>query len=161
MIIETKKRDVEITSHRQQLIDYMKQYKCNTGLISNTEDAILLEKDDDGNFSECNLFENDELILKIKTIQKKYIINNLDIQCFNNSIDGDIQSFIFLIKKYGRYTTHKIQFKISEEEIIGYCFKIDEEKRRISYNRCGSGYSKKQSFFGYDEFTKLLSIKYR
>jgi hypothetical protein len=160
MIIETKRRDIEITLHKQQLIDYMKQHKCNTGLISNIEDAILLEKDDDGNFSECKLLKTDELILKIKKIQKKHIVNKLNIQYLNNSMNGDIQSFIFLIKEYGRYTTHKIQFKIGEEEIIGYCFNIDKEKRRISYNRCGSGYSKKQSFFGYDEFTKLLSIKY-
>jgi hypothetical protein len=138
----------------------MKQHKCKTGLISNIENAILLEKGDDGNFSEYNLFENDELISKIKTIQKTYVINNLNIQYFNNSMNGDIQSFIFLIKEYGKYTTHKIHFKIGEEEIIGYCFNIDEKKRSISYNRCGSGYSKKQSFFGYDEFTKLLSIKY-
>jgi hypothetical protein len=160
MIIEIKRQDVEITPHKQQLIDYMKQHKCNTGLISNIEDAVLLEKSDDGNFSECKLFENNELISKIRTIQQKYTISNLDIRCFNNSVNGDIQSFVFLIKKYGNRAIHKIQFEIGKEEIVGYFFKVDEKRERISYNRCGSGYSKKQSFFEYAEFTKLLSIKY-
>lgn len=160
IIIETKKQDVDINSHKWQLTGYMKQYKCNIGLISNMEDAILLETNDIRNISECILFKKEILISKIKDFQSQQIVNDLDIQHFQNAKNGDIQSFIFLIKKYGRYTTHKIKFKLSEEEIIGYCFNVDEEKNKISYNRCGGGYTKKQNIFGYDEYNKLLSIKY-
>jgi hypothetical protein len=39
-------------------------------------------------------------------------------------------------------------------------FIVDEKTRNIYYNRCGSGYTKKQNVFEYDEFDKLISIKY-
>jgi hypothetical protein len=160
IIIEIKKQNVDINSYKQQLIGYMKQYKCNVGLISNAEDAVLLEKNNIGNISECILVENKILIAKIKIIQAQLIANDCNIQHFQNARNGDIQSFIFLIKKYGRYTTHKIKFKIFEEEIAGYCFKVDEKRNKISYNRCGGGYTKKQNIFEYNEYNKLLSIKY-
>jgi hypothetical protein len=65
MIIEIKNQNIDINVHKQQLIDYMKQYKCNTGVISNIEDAIMFERDDSGNYSDYILSDNNKLILKI------------------------------------------------------------------------------------------------
>ncbi|MFN6562919.1 MAG: type I restriction enzyme HsdR N-terminal domain-containing protein [Nostoc sp. ChiSLP01] len=155
MIVEVKREDVNLQNHYNQIERYLINSDCNIGILYNYHEIISFIKKHN-QFQRCyfnNLTDIEELLL-----QSTSSIDS-DLLKFENAQNGNIESFIYLLKKYGEYTNHTIVFKIKNQlsAINGYLFAIQDNK--IYYKMCGQ-YSKKQQFFDYQEFEKLISIIY-
>ena len=89
-------------------------------------------------------------------------LNNLDndLLKFQEAKNGDINSFVYLITKYGKYAQHKISFLINDscEVILGCCFSCDQDY--IYYDFYGKYSRKKRFSFKYHSFDRLISIIY-
>ncbi|WP_445638042.1 Type I restriction enzyme R protein N-terminal domain-containing protein [Nostoc sp. DSM 114161] len=155
MIVEVKREDVNLQNHYNQIQRYLTNSGCNIGILYNYHEIIsFIKKDNQFQIYYLNnLTEIEELLLQsISSI-------DCDLLEFENAQNGNIENFIYLIKKYGEYTNHTIVFKLKNQlsAIDGYLFAIGDNK--IYYKMCGQ-YSKKQQFFDYQEFEKLISIIY-
>ncbi|MBD2416566.1 type I restriction enzyme HsdR N-terminal domain-containing protein [Anabaena cylindrica FACHB-243] len=155
MIIELKREDVNLYNHYNQIQRYLKKACCNIGILYNYHEIVAFTKKNE-NFEINNL----KHLRDIQSLISKSN-NNIDndLLTVEKSQNGDFESFIYLIKKYGQYTTNRIIFQLKSEEssIVGYFFNI--KNNRVYYDVCGK-YDKKQRSFNYQDFEKLISITY-
>ncbi|MDF5708584.1 MAG: type I restriction enzyme HsdR N-terminal domain-containing protein [Nostoc sp. S4] len=155
MIVEVKREDANLQNHYNQIERYLTNSSCNIGILYNYHEIIsFIKKHNQFQISYLNNLTDIEKLL----LQSTSSIDS-DLLEFENAQNGNIESFIYLIKKYGEYTNHTIVFKLQNQlsAIDGYLFAIRDNK--ISYKMCGQ-YSKKQQFFDYQHFDKLISIIY-
>ena len=158
LIIEIKREEEYLSNHENQLLRYLEEQRSSMGILFNARDIILLEKTNrENHFSKKYL----KSIENIPTIISGSLDNeNLDCSEFEKARNGNIESFIHLIKKYGKYALHKFTFRLktSSELITGCCFSYDMNS--ISCNLYTKYDQNKRFSFKYDGFDKLISIIY-
>lgn len=154
IIVEVKREDVNLKNHYNQIQRYLKKSGCDIGILYNYHEIIAFTKKDDQ-------FEINHLksLRDIEALILQTNNNNDDLLDFEKAQNGNFKSFIYLISKYGKYTTNKVVFKLKQQqsEIEGYFFNIQGNK--VYYDVCGK-YSQKQQNFDYQDFEKLISIAY-
>ncbi|MDZ8092285.1 MAG: type I restriction enzyme HsdR N-terminal domain-containing protein [Nostoc sp. DedQUE05] len=155
MIVEVKREDVNLQNYYNQIERYLTNSGCNIGILYNYHEIIaLIKKHNQFKIYYPNhLTEIQELILQVNSSIDK------DLLEFENAQNGNLESFIYLLQKYGKYTNHTISFKLKHQLLVidGYLFTIQDNK--IYYKICGQ-YSKKQQVFDCQDFEKLISIIY-
>lgn len=156
-IIEVKREEECLLNHENQLLKYLDEQRSSMGILFNARDIILLKKTNNDRFQKKYLKSMEDVpVILSETLNK----SNVDYLEFKRASEGNIKSFVYLIKKYGKYTLHKFTFmlKTSSKLITGCCFSINQDF--ISYDLYAK-YSRKQrfSFRSYD-FDKLISVIY-
>lgn len=157
-IIEVKREEERLLDHTSQLTKYLNEQRSCVGALFNGNNLIVFERSDiESVFSRSCLDSIKDFPVVLRDALNK---PNDDFLKFQEAKNGDINSFMYLIKKYGRYTQHKISFllKNSCEVIIGCCFSC--EKDYIYYDLYGKYSRKKRSPFNHHSFDRLLSIIY-
>ncbi|AFY43186.1 type I restriction enzyme HsdR N-terminal domain-containing protein [Nostoc sp. PCC 7107] len=155
MIVEVKREDENLSNHKAQIERYLKKSSAEIGILYNYSEIIAYTKQD-GVFTSKYLNSLDDvppLILQTSNTLEK------DTSEFKKAINGNFESFTYLVKKYGKYKLNTIIFKLKEEElqISGYFFEIQNEK---VYCYVYGKSPKKQQSFNSQEFDKLISITY-
>ncbi|MEH2319696.1 type I restriction enzyme HsdR N-terminal domain-containing protein [Nostoc sp.] len=154
IIVEVKREDVNLKNHYNQIQRYLKKSGCDIGILYNYHEIIAFTRKDDK-------FEINHLksLRDIQALILQSNNNNDDLFDFEKAENGNFKSFIYLISKYGKYTTNKVVFKLKQQqsEIEGYFFNMQGNK--VYYDLCGK-YSQKQQNFDYQDFEKLISIAY-
>ena len=157
-IIEVKREEEYLPNHENQLLKYLDEQRSSMGILFNARDIILLEKaNSSNNFSKKHLKSIEDVSVILSENLEK---NNLDFSQFERAEDGNVESFIHLINKYGKYTLHKFTFSLKNisKSITGCCFTYDQNY--IYYDLYGKYSRKKRFSFRYDDFDKLISIIY-
>ena len=155
IIVEVKREDVNLKNHYAQIQRYLKKACCDIGILYNYHEIITFTRKNEQ-------FEINHLksLADIKALILQTNNNdNYDLLFFEKAQNGNFDSFSYLIRKYGKYTTNKVVFKLKQQqsEIEGYFFNIQGNK--VYYDLCGK-YSQKQQNFDYQDFEKLISIVY-
>ncbi|URD48490.1 type I restriction enzyme HsdR N-terminal domain-containing protein [Chroococcidiopsis sp. CCNUC1] len=157
-IIEVKREEESLLSHENQLRRYLDEQRSSLGILFNGKNLVLFKKAyKEAYFSKEDLKSIEDIpgILREALHQE-----NNDRLEFEKARDGDINSFVYLVKKYGKYTLHKFTFALKDscDLIIGCCFRAEQDC--ISYDLYGN-YSRKNRFsFKYHAFDKLISVIY-
>ncbi|TVP65944.1 MAG: hypothetical protein EA343_02220 [Nodularia sp. (in: Bacteria)] len=155
VIVEVKREDVNLQNYYNQIQRYLTKAGCNLGILYNYHEIIAFIRKK--NEFEIIYLESLKDIPKL-IISKDNSVDNGLLE-FENAQNGNFKSFIYLINKYGKYTTNTVTFKMKSEqsEIDGYLFDVRENK--IYYKICGK-YSKKTQSFDAQDFEKLIAIRY-
>jgi hypothetical protein len=156
-IIEVKREETYLPSHEDQLFRYMKEQRTSLGVLSNGTEIIVYEKGIEGVPEKCCLESLGELC---DLLQRVACREDVDFSTFQRASDGDVDSFIYLMGKYGKYMLHKFMFTLKDvpSPITGCCFRLQEQ--RIYYNVYGKYAAKKKFSFDLCEFERLLSVIY-
>lgn len=155
IIVEVKREDTNLQNHYNQIQRYLTNAACNIGILYNYHQIIAIIK-------KHNEFEINYLT-SLRDIGNFILHKNNNVEHglleFEKAQNGNLESFIYLVGKYGNYTTHKVVFKIKhqESEIDGYLFNVQGNK--VYYKICGKDSQEKQNFDSQD-FEKLISIRY-
>ncbi|MEH2448313.1 MAG: type I restriction enzyme HsdR N-terminal domain-containing protein [Nostoc sp.] len=154
IIVEVKREDANLKHHYDQIQRYLKKACCDIGILYNYHEIIAFTRKNDQ--FEINNLKN---LTDIQTLILQTNNDNNDLLYFKKAQNGNFDSFAYLIRKYAKYTTNKVVFKLKQQqsEIEGYFFNIQENK--VYYDLCGK-YSQKQQNFDYQDFEKLISIAY-
>ena len=157
-IIEVKREEENLLDHVNQLTRYLEEQRSYIGVLFNGSNLILFKRS-----SEESIFHRSYLTsMQDLSIILQEALNNLDndLLKFQEAKNGDINSFVYLITKYGKYTQHKISFLINDscEVILGCCFSCDQDY--IYYDFYGKYSRKKRFSFKYHSFDRLISIIY-
>ena len=157
-IIEVKREEENLLDHVNQLTRYLEEQRSYLGILFNGSNLILFKRS-----SEESIFHRSYLTsMQDLSIILQEALNNLDndLLKFQEAKNGDINSFVYLITKYGKYTQHKISFLINDscEVILGCCFSCDQDY--IYYDFYGKYSRKKRFSFKHHSFDSLISIIY-
>ncbi len=159
-IVEVKREGENLQFHEKQILRYLNEQRSPIGILFNGNDLILLKKSEqNSDFSSIHL----KLIEDVPDILQEVLDRvNSDLSEFEKARNNDVDSFVYLIKKYGKYAVHKCTFLLKGrcDPITGCFFSYDE--KYIYYTLYGK-YSKKKSsrfHFEYRDFDKLISIIY-
>ena len=157
VIIEVKREGTNLLEHISQLHHYLRENRTTTGILFNGNESIVYEN----YLSEMPVQSYYKTLNDIEEVIQRAVDQDNNQMClFNRAQDGDVDGFINIINKYGRYALHKITFSLknSPTPIVGCCFSIVEQT--IFYQISGN-YSRKNRFsFHKDEFDKLISVIY-
>jgi hypothetical protein len=157
-IIELKREEEKLLDYVDQLTRYLNEQRSCMGVLFNGSNLIVFERsDEESNFSRSYLDSIKDFPIILRGALNK---PNNDFLKFQEARNGDINSFVYLIKKYGKYTQHKISFllKNSCEVVLGCCFSCDKDY--IYYDLYGKYSRKKRFSFNYHSFDRLISIIY-
>lgn len=156
MIIEVKREEENLLNHEAQIIEYLREFRSEMGLLFNCNQIIGYIKEDSGftrNYLGC-ITDIPPLIWQS--------CNRLesDISEFDKAKKGSFDSFTYLVTKYGKRATNKISFKLKSlpVPIVGCFFSFNENK--VYYDIYGEYYRKQKLFFEYQDFERLVSISY-
>ncbi|MBD2341701.1 type I restriction enzyme HsdR N-terminal domain-containing protein [Calothrix sp. FACHB-156] len=155
IIVEVKREDVKLQNYLAQIERYLTNSGCNIGILYNYHEIVTLTK----NFNKFEIYFFKKLIEIQELILQANSSNDENLFAFQNAQNGNTESFLYLIHKYGKYTNHRIIFKLKHQSLAieGNLFYIKKDK--IYYKICGQ-YSKKYLSFDYQDFEKLISILY-
>jgi hypothetical protein len=156
IIVEVKREDVNLQNHYEQIQRYLKNARCDIGILYNYHQILVFRRQDNNwKIDYIKSLGNIEKMISSKANS----FNNDLLGEFEKAQKGNFDSFLFLVKEYGQYT-HKVIFKVrhQQSEVEGYFFDIQENKIYYKIRVCGK-YSKKQSL-GRQDFEKLISITY-
>jgi hypothetical protein len=157
-IIEVKRQEEKLLDHVNQLNRYLEEQRSYLGVLFNGSNLILFKRSSE----ESTFYKSDLPSIKdLPTILRETLNKpDNDLSKFQEARNGDIDSFVYLITKYGKYTQHKISFLIndSSEVILGCCFSCDQDY--IYYDFYGKYSRKKRFSFKYSSFDRLVSIIY-
>ncbi|HYW18565.1 MAG TPA: type I restriction enzyme HsdR N-terminal domain-containing protein [Nodularia sp. (in: cyanobacteria)] len=155
VIVEVKREEVNLQNYYNQIQRYLTKAGCHLGILYNYHDIIAFVRKNDE--FEINYLESLKDIEELIIPKDNRVAHGL--LEFEKAQNGNFDSFIYLIDKYGKYTTNTVTFKIKSEqsEIEGYLFDVRENK--IYYKMCGK-YSKKSQSFDVQDFEKLIAIRY-
>ena len=159
-IIEVKREEEDLLNHEKQLLRYLDEQRSSVGILFNSSDLILFKKSDtEARFSKSHL----KSVKDVPDVLREALnrVDN-DLLEFEKARNGDVNSFIYLIKKYGKYALHKFTFVLKNNcnPITGCFFTYDQDC--IYYDIYGK-YSRKQKEkfrFKSHDFDKLISIIY-
>ena len=156
-IVEVKREEAHLSDHEDQLFRYMNEQRTSVGVLFNGNEIIVYEKGPEGVPAKCCLESLSELR---DLLQRVACRDEVDFCTFQRARNGDVDSFIYLASKYGKYTLHKFTFtlKSAPVPITGCCFRLQEQ--HVYYDVYGKYTPKKR--FGFDrcEFERLLSVIY-
>jgi len=150
LIIELKRQSINILNFKDQLLDYLKLYSCDYGILSNCKQLYLYSKiNEDFIRNEISLCELEDLL--------QYDKFNNDISLFNSAINGNLNSFLKLIEKFGK--TSKFTFQCSGYSVPIEVFWLSHSMDYIFYDHCGCKSRKKRPKIMKTSFIKLISIQ--
>lgn len=149
IIIEVKKKEEKIINYEKQLLKYLKIKKCERGVLFNSIDVLYYDK---------GTITSDYSLESIVTdVTSNITSKNNDIHIFNKAKSGDLYSFLYLLKVYGKYK-NRIIFSIKDGQIIeGFLFRIIDNKIYYDYYGVYDCDSEKKSI-PFSDFHKLISI---
>jgi hypothetical protein len=155
IIVEIKREDVNLKNHYNQIQRYLKNSCCDMGILYNYHEIIAFSRKND-KFQINHLKSIRDIQTLILESNHNY---NDDLLEFEKAQNGNFDTFAYLIRKYGTYTTNQVVFKVKQHksEIAGYLFNMQGNK--VYYDVCGKN-SQKQQSFDYQDFEKLISIVY-
>lgn len=156
IIVEVKRENAILQNHYSQIKRYLKNARCDMGILYNFHKIILFTKTvDDFNEKHLENFKEVEEIL----FKESRVSRGNQLEEFEKAQNGDFESFAYLVSKYGKYTTNTIVFKLRSQplEIKGYFFNVKGDK--VYYDPCGQ-FANRQQFFERQDFEKLVSIAY-
>ncbi|MBD2206266.1 type I restriction enzyme HsdR N-terminal domain-containing protein [Calothrix sp. FACHB-1219] len=155
VIVELKREEEILLNHEKQIEGYLKESGSEIGILYNYHQIIAYEKT--GNVFNRDYFNSLRDIVPL--ISQKSNKTDNDILDFEKAVNGNLESFIYLAQKYGKYALNKVVFQIKGEAlpIIGCFFRFQDNK---VYYDIYSKYSKKQRIIDYQDFEKLVSIIY-
>ncbi len=156
-IIEVKREEATLADHEDQLLGYMRERRTTHGVLFNANETIHYERMPDGHLSKRSLNSLGELGELLRDLARQA---DPDIAAFQRARDGDVDSFIYLVEKYGKYTLHRFTFTLQNkpEPIAGCCFALDGQ--RVRYDVYGKYAAKKRFAFERIEFDRLQSVIY-
>ena len=142
--------------HEGQLFEYMKEHRTRTGVLFNGNEIVAYEKGQ-GTVAKYSLESLNELRNLIQRLAGQ---DEVDFIAFQRARDGDVDSFIYLAGKYGKYTLHQLTFtqKNSPTPVTGCCFRLHEQQ--VYYDVYGKYAPKKSFCFSRTDFGRLLSVIY-
>jgi Type I restriction enzyme R protein N terminus (HSDR_N) len=159
-IIEVKREEEKLLDHAKQLYGYLDEHRSLIGILFNGSDLILFRKSDEESIflrSHLDSIKDFPAILR-ESLSKV----NIDCLEFQKAKNGNVDSFVHLIKKYGKYTQHKFSFLLTNscEVIHGSCFSYDQDY--VYYDLYGKySPSRRNRFsFKYHSFDRLISLVY-
>ena len=156
MIIEVKREEENLLNHETQLLRYLQEFRSELGLLFNCNQIIGYIKEDSG-------FTRNQLgcITDIPPlILQSYNRLESDISKFEEAKKGSLNSFIYLVNKYGKRATNKIAFQLKSMSvpIVGCFFSFNDNK--VYYDIYGKYSQKQKIFFEHQDFDSLVSISY-
>ena len=157
VIVEVKREEENVLNHANQLWQYLKENRVKIGILFNGNETIVYKKNHQGDFVNNRLISVKEISKLISQVASQI---EDDYSDFIRAKNGDIESFIYLIGKYGKHTLHKITFTLNSlcPSIIGCCFSYDEHY--IYYDLYAKYSQNKRLYFKRCDFRKLISIVY-
>ncbi|MEH2373396.1 type I restriction enzyme HsdR N-terminal domain-containing protein [Nostoc sp.] len=155
MIVEVKREEENLRNHEKQIQRYLKTSCSEIGILYNYHEIIAYTKKD-AVFTSNNLNSLKDippLILQSSNKLEK------DILEFEKAVNGNFDSFIYLVNKYGKYKLNRIVFRLKREQlpIVGSFFKFQDNN--LYYNIYVQDIKKQQSC-DLQDFEKLVSITY-
>ncbi|MDZ8024107.1 MAG: type I restriction enzyme HsdR N-terminal domain-containing protein [Nostoc sp. DedQUE11] len=155
MIIEVKREEENLLNHEKQIEKYLKKSCSEIGILYNYH-QIIAYTNKNAVFTSNHL--NSLTDIPPLVLQSSNNIEN-DILDFEKAVNGSFDSFNYLTNKYGKYALNTIIFRLKGEQlpIAGCFFRFQDSK--VYYDIYGK-YAKKQQSFNYQDFEKLVSIKY-
>lgn len=157
-IVEVKREQVNLVDHEAQLFQYMKQNRAKTGILFNGNEILTYEGEPGGIIKEQSLASLNDL--RVFLLQRAEDQEQADLFAFKQAQEGNVENFIYLANKYGKYAVHKFKFVLnsSPDPIVGCFFRA--KGNTIYYQHYGM-YSKKREWtFNRTEFDRLLSLVY-
>ena len=157
VIVEVKREDAYLPDHKDQLFRYMKEQRTSVGILFNGNEVIVYEKGTEGVSKKGQLDSLSELRDLLKCVLCRDEVDLCEFQCAR---DGDVDSFIYLASKYGKYTVHQFKFTLKNTLMLitGCCFQV--QGQRIYYDIYGKYGPKKRFSFDRCEFERLISMIY-
>lgn len=158
VIVEVKREDATLLDHESQLLRYLRENQTGIGVLFNANENIVYEKGRESTPIHCPSRPLDKL--------REVIIGRLahqegdDASIFEQAQVGNVDSFIYLARKYGKHTLHKFTFtlKSSPTVIVGCCFRVEEQN--VYYDNYGKYVPKKKFVFRREDFDKLIALIY-
>lgn len=156
MIIEVKREEENLLNHETQIIGYLREFRSEMGLLFNCNQIIGYIKEDSNftrNYLRC-ITDIPPLILQ------SFNRVESDISAFEKAKKGSLDSFNYLVSKYGERATNKISFKLKSMSlpIVGCFFSFNDNK--VYYDIYGKYSQKQKLFFEYQDFESLIYISY-
>jgi hypothetical protein len=158
VIVEVKREEEDLSNHEDQLLGYMKENRGRTGVLFNGNAILIYEKCDEERPRPIHLGSLWELRDRLQQLADPLTNQNeQDSQVFQMAKGGDAASFVRLVEKYGKYSTHVIVFTLkgSPDPIPGCFFQVKEQ---VVYYDVYAKFRRKRSSFSLPEFDKLLSL---
>jgi len=149
LIIELKSQHVDILSFEYQLINYLNLNSCDNGILANCKQMYLYSKVNNFIKKPITLYELDGFLPQNNNIDK-------DIDIFESARNGDIDSFLKLVEKYGKSNT--ITFQCSTYKMPIDTFLVSHSMNYIFFDFCGIKSKRKQPKINKNDFVKLISI---
>ncbi|MBD2318669.1 type I restriction enzyme HsdR N-terminal domain-containing protein [Phormidium tenue] len=148
LIIEVKNQFVDVLNFESQLLKYLSLNSCNNGILTNCRQLYIYSKNN--NFIKTNL--------TLCELDKVLIQDNFDkdIDLFEDARNGNIDSFLKLIEKYGKSNTITFQCSIYKMPID--TFFVSHSMDYIFFDLCGVKSKKNQPKIRKNDFIKLISI---
>lgn len=148
LIIEVKRKQEDVLKYESQLLNYLELNDCTEGILANCQQIYL--------YSKNNRFKKKFINL---SMLNGYFANSQfddeDIKFFKLARQGDIESFLLLVNKYGQ--NNRIRFICSNYNIPIDVFLVSQVNNYILFDFCGV-YKKKQTKIHKNNFVKLISI---
>jgi hypothetical protein len=157
MIIEVKREEANVADHEDQLLGYMRERRTVHGVLFNANETIHYERKPERQFTKRSLNSLGELGELLRHLAHHA---DPDIAAFQRARDGDVDSFVYLFEKYGKYTLHRFTFTLKSKPapIAGCCLTADGQ--RVCYDVYGKYTAKKRFAFERSEFDRLQSVIY-
>jgi len=150
VIFELKRDEINIDGCLPQLENYMSRFQCNTGVLTNSCDIILLN-------GACNRVAEKLNIINLENkINLLQLTTDEDISNFEKAKLGSLEAFIYLINKFGK--TSKFTFLCKDYQIPITCFFFNILNEYILFDFCNTQSSKKQPKILKSNFLNLVSI---
>ncbi len=147
LIIEVKRKNENLSNHEAQILKYLEINSCTHGLLTNSQKIFL--------YSVKNNFKKRHFEINSLNQYLEWYKPDDDIDLFESAENGNIESFMFLIKKYGKTCKFNLVFTGYETPID--IFWVSQINDFIFFDFCGI-YKKKQPRINKNNFVRLISI---
>ena len=151
LLIEVKRNESTLRDHQDQLVKYMKELRCDRGILFNFNEIILFEKFSDESFTDRNISDLISFKDYIVTIQDD---EENDIKTFIEANAGSFENFKRLAVKF-KYSRATFVSKEFTAPVEGFIFEFNGDE--VLFDLVGH-YSKKKHSFNQNNFVKLISL---
>lgn len=148
LIVELKRKSVDLIHYEDQLLDYLDMHFCDTGILCNCKNVYIYSEKNNFKRTKSNIVEVTKLLRSIES--------DVDLKLFEAATKGDLDSFLDLIQKYGR--SNKFCFVCSGFNTPIEVFMLSHSSDFIFFDFCGLRSRKKQPRIDKRNFVKLISI---
>ena len=127
LIIEVKRKQEDVLKYESQLLNYLELNDCTGGILANCQQIYL--------YSKNNRFKKKFINF---SMLNGYFANSKfdeDIKFFKLARQGDIESFLLLVNKYGQ--NNRIRFICSNYNIPIDVFLVSQVNNYILFDFCG------------------------